>query len=207
MVTSAVPGEGKSITSVNIAITFARKGRRVLLIDADLRNSRCHQLLRRDGSLGLSEVLTGQMTFEDGVTDTDIENLSLLSAGGVPPDPPELFGSPKMHELLMKLGALYEHIIIDSAPVIPISDSIVLSKHVDGVIIVIGRSTSKKLVKRAYAGISDAGAKTLGVVLNQINSNHDSYYPYNGYYYSSDRKSSPRTGQRIGDDNSFIVLG
>jgi polysaccharide biosynthesis transport protein len=208
LVTSAVPSEGKSITAVNTAITFARKGRRVLLIDADLRNARCHQLLRSDGSQGLSEVLTGQMTLDEAITTTSIDNLFLLSAGAVPPDPPELFGSTRMHELLASLAALYQHIIIDSAPVIPISDSIVLSKHVDGVIIVIGRTTSKKLVRRACLRIGDAGAKLLGVVLNQINTSHDSYYPYNGYYYSSSERKTPAgPGTHIANDQSFIVLG
>jgi polysaccharide biosynthesis transport protein len=93
LITSAIPHEGKSITAVNTAITFARKGRPVLLIDADLRNARCHEFLKRDGSQGLSEVLTGQMTLDDAVTATSIENLFLLSAGAVPPDPPELFGT------------------------------------------------------------------------------------------------------------------
>jgi polysaccharide biosynthesis transport protein len=206
LITSAVPSEGKSITAVNTAITFARKGRRVLLIDADLRNARCHELLKCDGSQGLSEVVTGQMTLDDAVTTTGIDNLFLLSAGAVPPDPPELFGSTRMHELLDDLGALYEHVIIDSAPVIPIVDSIVLSKHVDGVVIVVGRTTSKKLVKRACLRIGDTGAKLIGVVLNQISTNHDSYYPYNGYYTSSKRKAS-RPATHVVDDNSFIVLG
>jgi capsular exopolysaccharide synthesis family protein len=206
LITSAIPNEGKSITAVNTAITFARKGRRVLLIDADLRNGRCHELLKRDGSQGLSEVLTGQMTFDDAITATDIENLFLLRAGAVPPDPPELFGSAKMSELLDNLSAHYEHIIIDSAPVIPVSDSIVLSKHVDGVIVVAGRTTSKKLVRRSCVRLTDAGSKLLGVVLNQISASHDSYYPYNGYYYDSDRKSR-RLGTRVSDDHSFIVLG
>jgi succinoglycan biosynthesis transport protein ExoP len=151
-------------------------------------------------------VLTGQMTFDDAITATDIENLFLLCAGAVPPDPPELFGSAKMRELLSNLSAHHEHIIIDSAPVIPVSDSIVLSKHVDGVIVVAGRTTSKKLVRRSCVRLTDAGSKLVGVVLNQISASHDRYYPYNGYYYDSDRKS-PRLGTRVSDDHSFIVLG
>jgi capsular exopolysaccharide synthesis family protein len=198
LVTSAVPEEGKSITAVNTAITFAHKGRRVLLVDADLRRARCHELLQRDGRQGLSEVLTGQLELDDAVTATEIPNLFLLSAGAVPPDPPELLGSSKMNELLKELEDRYEHVIIDSAPVMPISDSIVLSRHVDGVIVVVGRSTSKQLVKRACTRISDTGAKLLGVVLNRVSAYHASYYPYNGYYhyYNYSRDRSNGTGER-----------
>lgn len=201
LVTSAVPEEGKSITAVNTAITFAHKGRRVLLVDADLRRARCHELLQCDGRQGLSEVLTGQLELEEAVMPTEVHNLFLLSAGAVPPDPPELLGSPKMNELLKELEVRYEHVIIDSAPVMPISDSIVLSKHVDGVIVVVGRSTSKQLVRRACTRISDTGAKLLGVVLNRVSAYHASYYPYNGYYHyynhSSDRSNGTNEHARI----------
>ena len=196
LVTSAVPEEGKSITAVNTAITFAHKGRRVLLVDADLRRARCHELLQCDGRQGLSEVLTGQLGLDDAVIPTEIPNLFLLSAGAVPPDPPELLGSPRMNQLLKQLEVRYEHIILDSAPVMPISDSIVLSRHVDGVIVVVGRSTSKQLVKRACTRISDTGARLLGVVLNRVSAYHASYYPYNGYYhyYNHSRDRANGTG-------------
>ena len=201
LVTSAVPEEGKSITAVNTAITFAHKGRRVLLVDADLRRARCHELLQCDGRQGLSEVLTGQLEIDDAVIATEVPNLFLLSAGAVPPDPPELLGSLKMNELLKELEARYEHVIIDSAPVMPISDSIVLSKHVDGVVVVVGRSTSKQLVRRACTRISDTGARLLGVVLNRVSAYHASYYPYNGYYHyynpSRDRSNGTAEHARI----------
>jgi polysaccharide biosynthesis transport protein len=201
LVTSAVPEEGKSITAVNTAITFAHKGRRVLLVDADLRRARCHELLQCDGRQGLSEVLTGQLELDDAVAATEVPNLFLLSAGAVPPDPPELLGSSKMNELLKVLEVRYEHVIIDSAPVMPISDSIVLSKLVDGVVVVVGRSTSKQLVKRACTRISDTGARLLGVVLNRVSAYHASYYPYNGYYHyyddSSDRSKGTGEHARI----------
>jgi polysaccharide biosynthesis transport protein len=206
LITSAIAEEGKSVTAVNTAITFAQRGRRVLLIDADLRRARCHELLKCEGREGLSEVLTGQAALDDTLTPTHISNLFLLGAGAVPPDPPELLGSARMDEILRELGERFEHIIIDSAPVMPISDSIVLSKHVDGVVIVVGRSTSKQVVKRACMRISDAGAKLLGVVLNQISANHASYYPYNGYYYYSDRKSG-RDAASNADSHTKIVFG
>jgi capsular exopolysaccharide synthesis family protein len=207
LITSAVAEEGKSVTAVNMAITFAHKGRRVLLIDADLRRARCHELLRCDGRPGLSEVLTGQTSLGDVIADTGVTNLFFISAGAVPPDPPELLGSARMREILLELGAPYDHIIIDSAPVMPVSDSVVLSRHVDGVIVIAGRATSRQLVKRACLRIGDTEAKILGLVLNQVSVHHASYYPYNGYHhysYYSDRKSARDNGA---DDHAGIVFG
>jgi capsular exopolysaccharide synthesis family protein len=185
LITSAVPGEGKSITAVNTAIAFAHKGRRVLLIDADLRRARCHELLKSDGREGLSEVLTGQVGLDEVVNATGVTNLFLLVAGAVPPDPPELLGSPRMGEILNAFCDLYDHIVIDTAPVMPVSDTLVLSKHVEGVIVIAGRTTPKHLVRGACLRLSDSGAKILGVVLNQFSSNgYSSYSHYNGYDYS-----------------------
>ncbi len=183
LITSAVPEEGKSITAVNTAITFAQKGRRVVLVDADLRRARCHELLKCDGRQGLAEVLTGQAALDDVLVATAISHLDLLSAGAVPPDPPALLGSARMDEVLRQLCARYQHVIIDSAPVMPISDSVVLAQHVEGVVMVVGRNTSRQLVRRACLRMSDAGARLLGAVLNRISANHASYYPYNGYYH------------------------
>jgi capsular exopolysaccharide synthesis family protein len=183
LVTSALPGEGKSITAVNTAIIFAQNGRRIVLVDADLRRARCHELLRCEGHQGLSEVLSGQAELDDVISATAVGNLDFLSAGAVPPDPAELLGSVRMDELLAQLCARYQHVIIDSAPVIPISDSVVLSQHVDGVIMVVGRATSKQVVKRACLRMSDAGAKLLGAVLNRISAHHASYYSYGNYQY------------------------
>lgn len=207
LITSAIPFEGKSVTAVNTAITFAHRGRRVLLVDCDLRKSRCHELLRCAGPMGLSELLTSQTDLEKVISATRVPNLFFISAGAVPPDPPELLGSARMAEILSELGTRYDHIIMDSAPVMPVSDSILLSRHVDGVIVVAGRSTSRQLVKRACLRISDAGARILGLVLNQVSSSHATYYPYNGYHhysYYSDRTSSRSDGA---DDDARIVFG
>ena len=206
LITSAVAEEGKSVTAVNTAITFAHKGRRVILIDADLRKARCHELLGCAGRLGLSEMLTNQATLDDVIIATRVTNLFFVSAGAVPPDPPELLGSARMGEILNELGTRYDHIIVDSAPVMPVSDSIVLSKHVDGVIVIAGRATSRQLVKRACLRLSDAGAKLLGVVLNQISAYHASYYPYSGYHYYSyySDSKSPRGGEA--QDHARIVF-
>jgi polysaccharide biosynthesis transport protein len=203
LVTSAVAEEGKSITAVNTAIIFAQNGRRVVLVDADLRRARCHELLGCDGHKGLSEVLSGQAELDEVIAATAVDNLDLLSAGAVPPDPPELLGSAKMDELLAQLCARYQHVIIDSAPVMPISDSVVLAQHVDGVLMVVGRTTSKQVVKRACLKMSDAGAKLLGAVLNRIGAHHASYYPYGNYQYYPYRE---RDGGAAADGHVKIVF-
>jgi capsular exopolysaccharide synthesis family protein len=185
LITSAVSAEGKSITAVNTAIAFAHKGRRVLLIDADLRRARCHELLKSEDTQGLSEVLTGQVGLDEVVNATAVTNLFLLVAGAVPPDPPELLGSPRMGEILNAFCALYDHIVIDTAPIMPVSDTLVLSKYAEGVIVIVGRTTPKHIVRSACLRLSDSGAKILGVVLNQVSSyGHSSYSQYNGYDYS-----------------------
>jgi len=206
LITSAVAEEGKSVTAVNVAIAFAQKGRRVLLIDADLRKSRCHQLLRLEPKDGLAEVLTGQVAADAVIAETDVGGLSLLGAGAVPPDPPELLGSARMGKLLNELGANYEQIIIDSAPIMPVSDSVMLSPHVDGVLIVVGRATPRHIVKRACERLGGAGAKILGVLLNQITEHTSGYYTYNPYSYSSYDSKSSDNGDGDDDGQPKVVF-
>jgi capsular exopolysaccharide synthesis family protein len=122
---------------------------------------------------------------DEVVNATGVTNLFLLVAGAVPPDPPELLGSPRMGEILNAFCALYDHIVIDTAPILPVSDTLVLSKYAEGVIVIVGRTTPKHIVRNACLRLSDSGAKILGVVLNQLSSDgHSSYSPYNGYDYS-----------------------
>jgi capsular exopolysaccharide synthesis family protein len=205
LITSALPGEGKTITAVNTATTFAHKGRRVLLIDADLRKGRCHELLRCRGQDGLAEVLTGQVSVGDVIADTGVANLFFLRAGDIPPDPPELLGSVRMQQLLVDLGSCYDHIIVDSAPVLPVSDSVALSTYVDGVMIIAGRATSKHLVRRACVRINAAGAKVLGIVLNQVNARDPSYYPYGGGYHGYSYYSGKELS-RNGHDHAELIF-
>jgi succinoglycan biosynthesis transport protein ExoP len=204
LITSAVPGEGKTVTAVNTAITFARRGRSVLLVDADLRRGRCHELLGCAGQQGLSEVLTGKAEVSDAITATSVHNLFLLRAGGIPPDPPELLGSAKMEELLKTFVATYQYVIIDSCPVIAISDSVVLSQLVDGVIIVAGRTTPKHLVKRACLRLSDTGAKLLGVVLNQVDPRVAGYYSFDSYFYYYEPRSSSNCTDGTNSDVTIV---
>jgi capsular exopolysaccharide synthesis family protein len=180
LVTSAVPQEGKSIISVNVALAFAQTGRRVLLIDADLRKARCHELLGVTAGNGLAEVLTGQAEVDEAIVTGDVNGLYFMRAGAAPPDPPELLGSTKMGELLKELGTRFDQIIMDSPPVIPLSDPIMLATHADGVLLVVG-PTHKHLVKRTCQRLEIVASKMLGVILNKASDRSPSYY---GYYES-----------------------
>jgi polysaccharide biosynthesis transport protein len=180
--TSATAGEGKSMTTLNTAIAFANMLDKVLLIDADLRRPRCHELLDRQGHPGLTEVLSGLNELNDVIQPTNIKGLFLLSAGLTPPNPSELLGSKKMRELLTAAGASFEHVLIDSAPVLPVSDTVVLSTLVDGVVLVAASQTVRQLVRDACSRLAYVGTKIIGVVLNNVNPEHQRYYAPYVYY-------------------------
>jgi capsular exopolysaccharide synthesis family protein len=180
--TSAIAGEGKTVTVTNTAIAFAGMVDRILLIDADLRRPRCHELLNREANPGLTEVLTGLCELKDAIQPTAVKGLFLLSAGVNPPNPSELLGSRKMREILATVESAYDHVLIDSAPILPVSDTVVLSTMVDGVVLVAGAETAKKLVRDACYRIFYVSAKVLGVVLNNVNPEQQRYYaPYYMY--------------------------
>jgi polysaccharide biosynthesis transport protein len=171
---------------LNTAITFAQMGVRVLVIDADLRRPSCHKALGMKGGPGLSEVLTGQRKVEKVIKRTTVDNLHLLSSGAIPPNPAELIGSVKMYEVLTALRTQFDYVFIDSPPVMPVSDALLMAKMVDGVVMVIGgQETPKKVVKEARARLTYARAKILGTVLNKVDLQRSGYYYHNYYYYSS----------------------
>jgi capsular exopolysaccharide synthesis family protein len=181
--TSGTAGEGKSLTAINTAIVFAQMRDRVLLIDADLRRPRCHEILGCDAHPGLTETLTGLQDLEDVIQPTGVKGLFLLSAGLTPPNPSELLASKKMREVLSILASSYEHILIDSAPILPVSDSVVLSTLVDGVIVVANAQTPKMLVREGCARLLHIGAKIFGIVLNDVDpQQRTTYAPYHHLY-------------------------
>jgi polysaccharide biosynthesis transport protein len=178
--TSATHGEGKTATVVNTAIVFGQMGVRVLVIDADLRRPQCHRLLGSPGGLGLAEILTGLRAPEEFIQSTYIDNLFFLSGGSMPPNPADLLGSHKMRETLARLQEHYDYILIDAPPVLPVSDAVLLSTMVDGVVLVVGaRDSHKQLVREACSRLRYARAKILGTVLNRVDmrdGNYGSYY-------------------------------
>jgi polysaccharide biosynthesis transport protein len=177
--TSAVAGEGKTVAVANTAIAFAGMLDRILLIDADLRRPRCHEVLNCEANPGLTEVLTGLCELKDAIQPTAVKGLFLLSAGVNPPNPSELLGSRKMREVLAAVESVYDHVLIDSAPILPVSDTVVLSTMVDGVVVVASAKTAKKLVRDACYRMLHVSAKILGVVLNNVDAEQQRYHaPY-----------------------------
>jgi len=181
--TSASNSEGKTVSALNTAVVFAHTGVRVLLVDVDLRRPRCHKVLALENQAGLTEVLAGACNVSDLIRTTDIDSLSFLSAGSIPPNPSELVGSDKMRDTLAQLTNEFDVVVIDSPPILPVTDAMLLSTMVDGVVLVVNSSkTSKQHVKAAYARLEFARAKVFGVLLNQVDVNSQHYQYYRRYY-------------------------
>jgi succinoglycan biosynthesis transport protein ExoP len=174
--TSTVAGEGKTVTTINTAIAFASMFDRVLLIDGDLRRSRCHQIMNAEEAPGLADVLSGLHELEEAIQPTTVKGLFFLSGGLNVPNPSELLGSKKMRQVLAAVGSSYDYVLIDSAPVLPVSDSVILSTQVDGVVIVVGSNTAKRLVRDTCSRLLYVGAKMLGAVLNNVTPDQQHYY-------------------------------
>lgn len=181
MLTSAGPGEGKSTTAANLAIVMAQQGKSVLLIDADLRKPTVHYTFRLGNTQGLTTVLTKQSSFEDTVRKTDAEHLFVLTSGPVPPNPAELLSSPAMENLLKHALTLFDAVIFDTPPLLAVADAQILANLCDGVVLVVrSGATEKEAAVKAKALLDKAGARILGVVLNDKPvSKADSHY----YYY------------------------
>lgn len=175
LVTSAMSGEGKTLTALNTAIALAQMGARVLLIDADLRHPHCHAVLKMAKGLGLTEFLTGQCDLAEVIQTTRVDRLFFVSGGACPPNPAELLGAKKMHAAISFLSNLYDYIVIDSPPLGLVSDALLLSSRVDGVMVVVnGQTTHYKVVQEAVARLDRARAKVLGVVLNKVDAHTES---------------------------------
>ncbi|MDI3236261.1 CpsD/CapB family tyrosine-protein kinase [Exiguobacterium antarcticum] len=182
LVTSATQSEGKSTTSSNLAVAYAQQGKKVLIIDTDMRRPTVHYTFRVANGLGLSSLLTRQAELEKAILPTKIENLSILTAGPIPPNPAELLSSKAMEKLILQLREEYDVIILDAPPLLQVADSRITSKLTDGVVLVVSCMTSdRQRVLKAKEQLDLAEAKILGVVLNRRELTDDSAYQY---YYS-----------------------
>ncbi|WP_239454433.1 CpsD/CapB family tyrosine-protein kinase [Bacillus suaedaesalsae] len=181
MVTSAGPGEGKSTTTANLAVVFAQQGKKVLLIDGDLRKPTVHYTFRLNNHIGLTNVLTKQASLENSVRETEQENLYVLPSGPVPPNPAELLGSRAMKELLTNTSAQFDVVVFDTPPVLAVTDAQVLANECDGVVLVVssGKTENEASIK-AKELLVNANAKILGVVLNNKPQKESQYYYYYG---------------------------
>jgi capsular exopolysaccharide synthesis family protein len=179
VVTSVSPGEGKSTTIANLAIVFAQQGKKVVLIDADLRKPTVHLTFTVPNNVGLSNVLTNNVPLHEAMTKTDVDNLYVLPSGPIPPNPSELLGSKAMDRLIISVLEMVDIILFDAPPVLAVTDALVLSGKCDGTILVVkSQSTKKEHLKLTKQRLDSVQAKILGVVLN----NHEMQEKY-AYYY------------------------
>ena len=211
LITSSQPGEGKTVTALNLAFAMAQKGDRVLLIDADMRRPGIAKELGLSSTHGLSGILTGGYDYSPHLlSKIDIVNgLSLLPSGPFPPNPAELLCSMKMDALITRLRQDFDHIILDSPPVLPITDATILSSLADGVIMIVeSETTTRAALSRTCRVIEQAGGKIIGTVLNKVDTRRDGYYGYRYYhgYYSYSHRSyySDATGTPTGNDSSGV---
>ncbi len=181
-VTSTGPGEGKTLVASNLAIGLAQAGRRVLLIDADMRKPRVHTVFNKSQQPGLSNVLVGRAKFSESVLSTKVPGLWIVPAGAAPPNPSELLGSKRFADLMASLGQKFDWVIIDTPPVMAVTDSAVVAHLTTGVLFVVGADmTSRHAAQRAVEQLDRSHARFVGVVLNRVDLKHNAYY-YAPYY-------------------------
>lgn len=180
LVTSSEPGEGKSTTSGNLALAFAQDEKKVILIDCDLRKPSLHKKFRISNNRGLSDVIIDRDKLNKCIQKRT-EYLDILTAGKIPPNPSEMLGSQAMSSLLDELSNFYDVIVLDSPPVLAVTDAQILSTKVDGTVLVVRAEKTKKDTVLAAKGVLDkVNANILGTVLNGGDKNKDNYYYYYG---------------------------
>jgi capsular exopolysaccharide synthesis family protein len=187
LLTSSAAGEGKTSSSLNLATALAQRKGPVVVVDCDLRKSGVSRVLKVDNTVGTSTVLSGVHTLEDALQQSStLPELWILPSGPVPPSPADLLSSDRMAELLQKLSERFEHVVIDTPPVLAVTDATILSRIVDGVILVAQcGETSRAALQRTRRTLDSAGARILGVILNKYDHRQQgySYGYYYGHYY------------------------
>lgn len=198
-ITSAEPGDGKSTTSANLAIAIAQSGKKVLLIDADLRRPTMHTLFALPQDVGLTDVLLNEVEWHAAVRATRLENLSVLTAGLCPQNPAELLSSPRLPEMLDHARPMYDVIIIDTPPILAVSDPAIVSPFIDGLLLVVRMGKNKRAAaERARELIDSHGIRLYGVIINDVNYASDDGVAYAQYdkYYNADAPALPTTHMR-----------
>ena len=195
LITSPAPGDGKSTLVSNLAIAMAQAGQRTLILDADFRKPMQHSVFELERDSGLSSVLAGKGSSDEAIQPSGVEGLDILACGPIPPNPSEMLNSQAFADVLGKLSERYDHILVDSPPVMPVTDARILGATCDLTLLVLRAERShRKAAERARDGLTSVGAKILGAVVNAVPRSQDRYYYYSGYGYS-------RYGYRYGDGN------
>ena len=184
VVTSAGPNEGKSTTSSNLGIVMAQANNKVLLVGADLRRPTLHRLFGVDDTVGITNVLVNDLNPAEVAVESNVPGLYILPSGPIPPNPAELIGSQRMQKMIERARETFDYVLIDSPPVLIVTDTLLLSAMVDGVILVIKSGVARVDATREAKGkLENVGAKIVGAVLNKVNMSSHDYYYYSYYYY------------------------
>ncbi|MDP2038561.1 MAG: CpsD/CapB family tyrosine-protein kinase, partial [Ignavibacteria bacterium] len=194
LVTSPTSGEGKTTTTINLAGSFAQANFKTLILDADLRKPRVHAVFNQKRFPGFTDYFFGQASFEEVVRKTELANLDYITAGTIPPNPSEILSSTQMEAFIEKLKTMYDYILIDSPPVIAVTDSEILSSIVDATVLVVSaNNTEMELMEKAVELLNHEQGSFIGIILNNFTyrSGYGSYYKYY-YYYSRPKDGSSK---------------
>jgi capsular exopolysaccharide synthesis family protein len=184
LVTSAAPSDGKTTVACSIAIALAQSGQRVCIIDCDLRRPRLHRIFDRAGDAGVTNVLVGDSTIQDVAQPTEIENLFCIPSGPTPPNPADLLHSERFRQFLEDASEAFDRIVLDSPPLVAVTDSAIISTLVDGTVYVLRAfSTTRAVARQGMRILSDVDGPVVGAVLNAVDLSRHEYSYYQYYYY------------------------
>lgn len=202
VVTSSMPSEGKSTTAINIALALAESEHSVALVDGDMRRPMMHKYLDLVGPVGFSTVLSGAASLDDALQKTRFPGLTVLTSGAIPPNPSELLGSLSARNLLAELRAKFDYVIVDTTPLLAVTDAAILAAGADGVLIMARfKHTKREQLVHAVGNLESVGAPLLGVVLTLVPTRGSSAYSYNYSYYGADGpQASRRPPTTVADD-------
>jgi capsular exopolysaccharide synthesis family protein len=182
VVTSTGPGEGKTLVAANLAISFAQAGQRVLLIDGDMRRPRVHDIFKHNQEPGLSNLMVGHSSPSATIRKSNVPGLWLLTAGRIPPNPAELLGSKRFKDFMRSLGEHFDSVIIDSPPIMAVTDAAIAASTTNGIVFVIGSEmTSRHAARAAVEQLQKGRPAFVGAVLNRVELERDALY-YTSYY-------------------------
>jgi len=204
IVTSSGPSEGKSTTSANLAIVMAQTGQKVILVDTDLRRPVLHKTFGVPNNAGITTALLhgGQVDLQEYLQPTEIDNLSIITSGPIPPNPSELLGSQRMKHVIDELSGMADMVIFDTPPALVVTDAAVLGRQVDGVLLVADAGgTREQALAHAVLELRKTGTNILGVAMNRLDSRSRGYYYYYYYYYYTDENGQRRRRSEPGNGN------